>query len=67
MENNCLNLMNLLQNILISKEMVYHLKNKKRKLLNLLTKVQYKYKTKGISPKELFKGLRERNINPKKY
>ena len=29
MENNCLDLMNLLKRILISTELVYHMKNKK--------------------------------------
>ena len=90
MKNNWLNLMNLLKKILILTETIYHLKNKNTYIMNLLKKKSseftnlekkinsdnliYKYKTKGISPKdfsnyqnpiELFKDLRDGNINPK--
>ena len=68
MENNWLNLINRLKRILISKEIVYHMKNKKKYLINLLEKdllnfifqkkrintnnLIYKYKTEGMSPKD---------------
>ena len=90
MENNCLNLMNLFKRILISTEIAYHLKNKK-KIFNELTKERSselsnlekkinpnnlinKYKTEGRSlkdlrnyqnPRNLFKDLRDGNVNPK--
>ena len=38
MENNWLNLMKLLEKILISTEILYHLKSKKKYLMNLLKK-----------------------------
>ena len=68
MGNNWLNLMNLLKRILISTEIVYHLMNKEKYLMNLLKKsllnfrtqkkkidtsnLIYKYKTEGSSPKD---------------
>ena len=78
MENNWLNLIKVLKKSLISTEIVYHLQNKK-KLMNLLKKylldnLIYKYKTERISSKdfrnyqtpiELFKNLKDSNIDPK--
>ena len=66
MENNWLNLMNLVKTILISTEIVHHLKDKKKKINKLAEErssgfrnksntdsLICKYKTEGRSPKDL--------------
>ena len=76
MENDKLNLIHLLKKILISTEMIYHMKNKKifnelEKKINLDNLI-YNYKSEEKSPEDfinyhnpidLFKNLRDGNIN----
>ena len=76
MENDKLNLIHLLKKILISTEMIYHMKNKKifnelEKKINLDNLI-YNYKSEERSPEDfinyhnpidLFKNLRDGNIN----